>query len=57
MRGAAFALLLCPLLAASVLAQSLGQPLDAQLRLAQAEQAAAEAQTAKLEQAASQARN
>ena len=57
MRGAAFALLLCPLLAASALAQSLGQPLDAQLRQAQAEQAAAEAQTAKLEQAASQARN
>lgn len=56
MRGAAFALLLCPLLTASAVAQSLGQPLDAQLRQAQAEQAAAEAQTVRLEKAASQAR-
>src|SRR3954447_19840264 len=57
MRGAAFALLLCPLLAASALAQSLGQPLDVQLKQAQAEQAAADAQTARLEKAAAQARS
>src|SRR5437660_664044 len=47
-------LLLCPLLAASALAQSAGEPLDAPLKIAQAEQAAAEAETAKLENAASQ---
>src|SRR4249919_4254570 len=57
MRGAAFALLLCPLLAASALAQSLGQPLDLQLKEAQAEQATAEAQTDRLEKAASRARS
>ena len=57
MRGLAFALLLCPLVAGSALAQAGGQPLDAQLKAAMAEQAAAEAETAKLEQAASHAQN
>jgi septal ring factor EnvC (AmiA/AmiB activator) len=56
MRGAAFALLFCPLLAASALAQGGAEPLDAALKAALAEQAAADTQTAKLEQAASQAR-
>jgi septal ring factor EnvC (AmiA/AmiB activator) len=56
MRGAAFALLLFPLLAASALAQDGGEPLDAALKQALAEQAAAQAKTEKLEQAASQAR-
>lgn len=51
-----FVLLLCPLLVRSALAQSGGTPLDAQLKSAIADQAAAEAQTAKLEKAASQAR-
>jgi septal ring factor EnvC (AmiA/AmiB activator) len=55
MRSAAV-LLLCPFLAASALAQDAGAPLDRELRRARAEQAAAEAETAKLEQAASQAR-
>src|SRR5215210_7267495 len=50
------ALLLCPLLAASALAQPAVEPLDAQLRQARAEQTAAEAETAKLQQAASRAR-
>jgi septal ring factor EnvC (AmiA/AmiB activator) len=54
MRGMAFALLLCPCLAASALAQET-TPLDAALKAAQAEQAEAEAETAKLEEAASQA--
>jgi septal ring factor EnvC (AmiA/AmiB activator) len=53
----ALALLLCPLLAGSALAQDAGPPLDAQLRSARAEQKAAEAQTAKLEQVAARARN
>ncbi len=57
MRALAFALLLCPLLAGSALAQSGGQPLDKQLKAAMAEQAAAEAETAKLEQAASKAQS
>jgi septal ring factor EnvC (AmiA/AmiB activator) len=52
----ALALLLCPLLAASALAQGGGEPLDAALKAAQAEQAAAEAATARLERAALQAR-
>jgi septal ring factor EnvC (AmiA/AmiB activator) len=56
MRGTAFVLFLCPLLAASALAQGGGEPLDAALKQAQAEQAAAEAETATLEKAASQAR-
>ena len=57
MRGLAFALILSPLLAASALAQEQGQPLDAALKQALAEQAVADARTAKLEQAASKARN
>ncbi len=56
MRRTAFALVLCPLLAASALAQNLGPPLDAQLRQAEAEQAAAEKQAAQLDQLASKAR-
>src|SRR3982751_4505534 len=56
MRRTAFALVLCPLLAASALAQNLGLPLDAQLRQAEAEQAAAEKQAAQLDQLASKAR-
>ena len=57
MRPAAFALLLCPLLAASALAQNLGQPLDTRLRRAEAEQAAAEKQAARLYEMASKARS
>jgi septal ring factor EnvC (AmiA/AmiB activator) len=56
MRRTAFALVLCPLLAASALAQNLGLPLDAQLRQAEAEQAVAEKQAAQLDQLASKAR-
>lgn len=56
MRGTAFALLLCPCLAASAFAQEQATPLDAALKAAQAEQAAAEAETARLEKAVSQAR-
>jgi septal ring factor EnvC (AmiA/AmiB activator) len=51
----ALVLLLCPLLAASAVAQGFGQTLDASLRQALAEQAAAEERTARLEQVASQA--
>jgi septal ring factor EnvC (AmiA/AmiB activator) len=54
---AALALLLCPLLAGSALAQDASQPLDAQLRAARAEQRAAEAETAKLERVAAKAQN
>ena len=57
MRGATFALLLCPLLGASALAQNLGPTLDAQLKVAQAEQRDAEAEAARLEQTASRARS
>jgi len=57
MRSLAFALLLCPLLAASALAQGGGEPLDAAVKRAETEQAAAEAQAARLEQAAGRARN
>lgn len=53
---AAAVLLLCPLLAASALAQPAGETLDSTLKQALAEQAAADAQTARLEQAASRAR-
>jgi murein hydrolase activator len=56
MRGIVFALILSPFLAASALAQSEGQSLDAALKQALAEQASADAQTAKLEQAATKAR-
>ncbi len=57
MRGFLIALLLSPALAASALAQEGGPPLDQALKNAEAEQATAEAQTAKLEQAASHAKN
>ena len=43
------ALLLCPFVAASALAQDLGQPLDAALKSAVQEQRAAEVEAAKLE--------
>jgi septal ring factor EnvC (AmiA/AmiB activator) len=56
MRGLAI-LVLFPLLAGSALAQSGGEPLDAALRQALAEQAAAQAETGKLEKMVSQARN
>lgn len=49
-------LLLCPLLVGSALAQTGAAPLDAQLKAAIADQAAAEAQTVKLEKVAAQAR-
>ncbi len=52
----ALVLLLCPLLAAGALAQVAGEPLDSTLKAAQAEQATADAETAKLDRAASQAR-
>jgi septal ring factor EnvC (AmiA/AmiB activator) len=55
MRRALFALLLCPLVGGSALAQQDGEPLDAALKQAVAEQATADAQTAKLEQIAAQA--
>jgi septal ring factor EnvC (AmiA/AmiB activator) len=56
MRGSVLVLLLTPALAASALAQDVGPPLDTALKQAEAEQAAAEAQTARLEQAAFQAK-
>ncbi len=55
MRRAAFALLLCPLLTASVLAQSGGEPIDGALKAALAEQASADAETRRLEQAVAKA--
>jgi septal ring factor EnvC (AmiA/AmiB activator) len=56
LRSAALALALCPLLAASALAQDAGEPLDTALKQALAEQASAQAETARLERAAQQAR-
>jgi len=56
MLRAALVLALCPLLAASALAQDAGVPLDQALKSAEAEQAAADAEAAKLERAASAAR-
>ena len=56
MRRAAFVLLLCPLLAGSALAQEGGEPLDTELKRALADQASADAQTAKLEQVAAAAK-
>jgi len=50
-------LILFPLLAGSALAQGGGEPLDAALKQALTEQVAAQAETAKLERAVSQARN
>lgn len=55
MRGFVLALALSPLLAGSALAQDGGQAVDAALKQALADQASAETQTAKLEQAAAQA--
>jgi septal ring factor EnvC (AmiA/AmiB activator) len=57
MYRSALLLLVCPLLAASALAEQGGEPVDAALKAALVEQSAADAQTAKLEQAASQARS
>ena len=57
MRTLVLALALCPLLAASALAQGLDEPLDAAVKRAESERAAAEAQAARLEQAASRAKN
>jgi murein hydrolase activator len=56
MRGAVLALIICPFVAASALAQDAGEPLDAALKQALAEQASAQAETARLENVASQAR-
>jgi septal ring factor EnvC (AmiA/AmiB activator) len=55
MRLPVLALLLCPLLTASALAQQAGDPLDAALKAALAEQASADAETARLEQTAAKA--
>ena len=55
MRRAALTLLLCPMLGASALAQNGGDPLDAALKSALAEQATADAETARLEQVATKA--
>src|SRR5260221_13623398 len=55
MRCLVLALLLCPMLAASALAQGGGDPLDAALKSALSEQANADAETARLEQAAARA--
>lgn len=52
MRRPALALLLCPLLTASAIAQVGGEPLDAALKAAIAEQANADAETVRLQQAA-----
>jgi septal ring factor EnvC (AmiA/AmiB activator) len=56
MRRALLVFMLCPLLAGSALAQAGGQPLDAELKSALADQAVTDAQTARLERAASQAK-
>lgn len=55
MHRLAFALLFCPLLSASALAQVSSEPLDAALKAALAEQAGADEETARLEQAATRA--
>src|SRR5436305_4450819 len=55
MRRLALALMLCPMLAASAIAQQAGNPIDASLKAALAEQATADAETARLEQAAASA--
>jgi septal ring factor EnvC (AmiA/AmiB activator) len=54
-RGTVLALLFCPLVAASALAQAPGRPLDDALRDARAEQASAEADAARLQKIAAQA--
>src|SRR5260221_951315 len=55
MRLLALALLLCPLLTASAMAQEGGDPLDAALKAALAEQVSADAETARLQQSAAKA--
>ena len=55
MRRILLSLLLCPMLAASAVAQNSGDPLDASLKAALVEQASADAETARLEQAAAKA--
>src|SRR4051794_26564945 len=55
MRRLALALLLCPLLTASAIAQQGGEPLGAALKAALAEQANADAETARLQQVAAKA--
>ena len=57
MRRFALALLICPLLTASAIAQGGGEPLDAALRAALAEQANADTETVRLEQAAARAQS
>ena len=57
MRLSVLALLLCPLLTASAIAQQAGDPLDAALKQALAEQASADAATARLEAAAAKAQS
>lgn len=57
MRSPILALLMCPLLAGSALGDPGGEQLDATLKAALAEQSAADAQTAKLEEIASHARD
>jgi septal ring factor EnvC (AmiA/AmiB activator) len=56
MRRLALAILLCPMVTASALAQEGGLPLDAALKSAVAEQSRADAETARLERAAAKAR-
>jgi septal ring factor EnvC (AmiA/AmiB activator) len=56
MRPAVLALLLCLLTSGSALAQAGGEPLDAALKRALADQAAADAQTARLDRLAAQAK-
>jgi len=55
MRRLALALMLCPMLAASAIAQQAANPIDTSLKAALAEQATADAETARLEQAAAKA--
>ena len=57
MRRLIFVLALCPLLAASALAQGQGEPLHEAVKRAEAERATAEAQAARLDRAASRAKN
>ena len=56
MRRLALAILLCPMVTASALAQEGGLPLDAALKSAVAEQSRADAETARLERTAAKAR-
>jgi septal ring factor EnvC (AmiA/AmiB activator) len=56
MRRALLSILLCPLLTASAIAQQGGDPMDAALKAALAEQANADRETARLQQLAAKAR-